>query len=496
MWYNIPVIAWKSGCICARGRRETRIVATMKFGTDGWRAIMCDEFTFENVRKVVQAIAEYVKAHKNEHKGIVIGYDARFLSSKFAEAAAEVMMGNGIKVFLPERDIPTPVAAYAVLLQDAAGAVMFTASHNPPEYNGIKYIPYYAGPAEPVITEEIESHLADVAQWAVIPSISMEDGNREKLLEWFDPNPQYVAHIRQIIDVETIRASGLRIAVDPMHGSGRGYFEMILGEAGCDIVTLRNNRDPLFGGGSPEPVEARLGELIETVRNGHADIGLATDGDADRFGIIDRNGKYISPNEVLSLLLVHLIKNRKQMGDVARTVATTHLVDGIAHSYGINVYETPVGFKYIGRLLREKNLVIGGEESGGLSVGTHIPEKDGILAGCLMAELMAVEKQSFSEILDSIMLEVGRYYNRRLDIRYPEEKKEALIERLRTSPPDTVDGRTVVRVLDMDGAKILLDDGSWFLVRPSGTEPLIRVYAEAHDAESLDSILHGVQSLL
>lgn len=471
-------------------------MANIKFGTDGWRAIMCEDFIFENVRKVVQAIAEYIKVHGDQEKGIIIGYDARFLSDRFAEVAAEVMMGNGIKVFLPERDIPTPVTAYAVTVKNTAGAIMFTASHNPPEYNGIKYIPDYAGPAEPEITEEIERHLERVLMTQDVSALSIRTGIQHGMLEYFDPNPEYIAHIRNIVDIETIKKSGLRIAVDSMHASGHGYFEMIFEDGDCELITLRDNRDPLFGGSSPDPVEDHLQELTSIVKSGNADIGLATDGDADRFGIIDRGGRYISPNQVISILLVHLIKNRRYSGGVARTVATTHLIDRIADKYGIPAFETPVGFKYIGKMLRDEELVIGGEESGGLSIGAHIPEKDGILAGCLMAECMAVEGKSFAELLDEIMSDVGYHVSRRLDLQYPEEKKADLIYRLRNNPPKALNGQQVARVVDIDGAKLLLNDGSWFLVRPSGTEPLIRVYAESHDLDSLNKILTEVQDLL
>lgn len=471
-------------------------MANIRFGTDGWRAIMCEDFIFENVRKVVQAIAEYVKTHGDQEKGIIIGYDARFFSDRFAKVAAEVMMGNGIKVFLPERDIPTPVTAYAVTVKNTAGAIMFTASHNPPEYNGIKYIPDYAGPAEPEITGEIEEHLKQIFVTKNVSVLPFQDGLQCGMLEYFDPNPEYISHIRSIVDIEAIKKSGLRIAVDSMHASGHGYFEMIFEDLNSELITLRDNRDPLFGGSSPEPVEAHLQELIDIVKSGKADIGLATDGDADRFGIIDKGGRYISPNQVISILLVHLIKNRKYSGGVARTVATTHLIDRIADKYGLQSFETPVGFKYIGKMLREYDLIIGGEESGGLSIGTHIPEKDGILAGCLMAECMAVEGKSFTELLEESMNEVGYHYNRRIDLQYPEEKKSELINRLRHNPPETFAGRQVVGVSDIDGAKVLLSDGSWFLVRPSGTEPLIRVYAEAHDPDSLNKILTEVQELL
>jgi alpha-D-glucose phosphate-specific phosphoglucomutase len=480
-------------------------VADIKFGTDGWRAIMCEDFTFGNVRKVVQAIVEYIKAHGNEKKGIIIGYDARFLSERFAEVAAEVMMGNGIKVFCPKRDIPTPVTAFAVAVKSTAGAIMFTASHNPPEYNGIKYIPDYAGPADPEITKEIESYLnqpsvssvpnAQHAQPAQ-PTISIQEGLKRGLFEYYDPNPEYISRIKNIVDIEAIRKSGLRIAVDPMYAAGHGYFEEIFNGVVSELITLRDKRDPLFGGSSPDPVEDNLQELIDIVKSGKADIGLALDGDADRFGIIDKNGRYISPNQVISILLVHLIKNRKYSGGVARTVATSHLIDRIADKYGIEMFETPVGFKYIGKLLRNHKLVIGGEESGGLSISTHIPEKDGILAGCLMAECMAMEGKSFTELLDEIMSEVGYHYTRRIDLRYPDDKKSELIHRLRHNPPEFLNGQRVVKVLDMDGAKLVLEDGSWFLLRPSGTEPLIRIYAEAHDPSSLNKILKDVQGLL
>ncbi len=467
----------------------------IKFGTDGWRAIMCDEFTFDNVRKVAQSIAEYIKSHGNENKGVIIGYDSRFMAERFAQVSAEIMTGNGIKVYLPEKDIPTPVTACAIIDKDAAGALMFTASHNPAEYNGIKFIPDYAGPAEPRITAEIEEELEEVLMSGDIHILPFNEGKDIGMVEYFDPDPDYVSRIKKIVDIDTIKNSGLKIAVDPLFGTGRGYFEKILGDAGCNMFSIHDTRDPLFGGAGPEPSESRLVELIDLVKSGEADIGLSTDGDADRFGIIDSNGAYICPNEVISLLLVHLLKNKGYKGGAARTVATTNLIDAIGKHYGIEIYESPVGFKYIGKMLREKDVIIGGEESGGLSISTHIPEKDGILACCLMAELMAVEGKSFTELLSDISSEVGKFYNKRIDISYPEKKKKSLIKGLLDNPP-LINGRSVSNVSDIDGCKITYDDGSWFLVRPSGTEPLIRIYGESHSENDLNTVLDTVQSLL
>ncbi len=486
------------------GRRKQRYAQVLgyplrhdlmiKFGTDGWRAIMCDDFTFSNVNIVVQAIADYVKAHKGEDKGLIIGYDARFLSEKFAEEAGKVLATNGIAAYIIERDAPTPVVAHAIVQLNTAGAIMFTASHNPPEYNGIKYIPDYAGPADPEITTEIEVNIAKILEKGTLKYLSLDEA--EGFIKYIDPSTDYIKHLKTLIDLKKIKDSGLRIVYDPMYSSGRGYLDRILIEAGITPVVLNNNRDPLFGGSSPEPSEERLQKMRDLIIKREADLGLATDGDADRFGIIDDTGRYITPNKVISLLLTHLVEKKGLKGPVGRSVATTHMIDRLAERYGLDVYETPVGFKYIGKLMRENDIIIGGEESGGLSIRGHIPEKDGILACLLAAEMRASSGKPLSGVLEDLMKDIGGFFTRRLDIRYPQDKKERLMNNLKETPPKSIGGKAVKKVTTIDGVKFLLEDESWFLVRPSGTEPLIRVYMESSTAKDLDNLESTLQTLI
>lgn len=452
---------------------------------------MCDTFTFGNVRLVVQAIASYLLDKGIGHRGIVIGYDARFLAERFAEEAARIMIGNGIKVYMMPEDAPTPVVAYAVTLCQSAGAVMFTASHNPPEYNGIKYIPEYAGPASEDITRAIEANIGrEIPPHA--ERVDLESAGREGRLQIIDPRDEYFEHVSGLVDFATIRASGLRIVCDPMYASGRNYLPDILRANGCEVETIRGHRDPLFGGGLPEPTAKELALLAEKVKATGSHLGLATDGDADRFGIIDGTGQYITPNQVIALLLVHLVEHKGYTGSVIRTVATTHLLDKLAEKYGLEIYETPVGFKHICEHMRNRQVIIGGEESGGLSIGTHIPEKDGILANLLIAELQAVDGRNLSEIFADILTEVGSFCSRRMDLRYPEEKKASLVQSLISDAPREIAGKRVVQTIDIDGAKLILEDGSWFLVRPSGTEPLLRVYLEDSSEAAVDKLAAAV----
>jgi phosphoglucomutase len=468
--------------------------STIRFGTDGWRAIMCDAFTFSNVRLVCQAIAEHLQQEGAHKQGVVIAHDARFLAERFAKEAAEVMMGNGIHVWLPDTDVPTPVAAHAVLQLDAAGAIMFTASHNPPEYNGIKFIPAYAGPATPEITSDIEHHLSRV--------MSGEVGLRRSLLadgpsvHSLDPRPSYFASLRQLINLEAIGHSGIKVGYDAMHGSGRTCVGEILREAGVEVISLRVKRDPLFGGVTPEPQAQYLSDLVELVRVGEVHLGLATDGDADRFGIIDSDGTYLSPNEVIALLIPYLVETRHLQGSIVRTVATTHLIDRLAAHFGLTVHETPVGFKHVCDWMRKEPVIIGGEESGGLSIQGHIPEKDGVLAALLVAEVRAVTGLPLREYLQAWAQRVGPCASKRVDLRYPEEKKAPLLAQLRERPPQAVGGRLLADVITLDGAKYVFTDGSWMLVRASGTEPLLRIYLEAPSHEALASLEADARQLV
>ena len=458
------------------------------FGTSGWRAVIADEFTFSNVRCVSRAIAKYLKDHRLQNKGIVVGYDTRFLSGEFAKVCARTIAADNIKVFLTVRDTPTPVIAYQLLKRKAAGAINITASHNPPQYSGIKFSSAYGGPASTEVTEEIERNIKR--------RVSLSSG-KKGAIKMFDPRPAYLARIKQLVNFRAIRKSRLRIGVDVLHGTGRGYLERLLQDAACRVWLLHEKPDPLFGGLPPEPAEAQLTELVNLVRRKRLHLGLAVDGDADRFGVVDRDGSYISANQVISLLTHHLIATRPGRKKVARTIATTHMVDALARKEGLEVVETPVGFKYIGQELAKGNCLIGGEESGGLSIAGHIPEKDGILACLLIAELAAIRKKSLGEILKELYKEVGRYVSARKDFRLSRKDKASFARRIKLlSRRQCLGGNRISKFNGRDGYKFIFTDGSWLMFRASGTEPVVRCYCEANSSARLKDLLNLGQKLV
>lgn len=456
----------------------------IKFGTDGWRGKIADTFTADNVRIVSQAIANHLKTIKKSSEGIVIGYDMRFLSEKFAEIVASVMLGNQIPVLITERATPTPITAYAARLYRTAGAIMITASHNPPEYNGIKFIPDYAGPATTEITKSIETQIQNVLKEK---DINIESLEKSEKLTHVNPIDQYVDYIKDTINFDIIKDSKMNIIFDPMYGAGQNILDKILQNNNCTVYSIHNYKNVLFGGSLPDPSEENLAEMKDLIKEKKAILGLALDGDADRFGVIDSKGIYLSPNKVLTVLADHLLKTRKTKGAIVRTVATTHLLDRIAKNNGLKLIETPVGFKYVGKIMREEPVLIGGEESGGLSVGGHIPEKDGLLADLLLAEATAYNKKPLSETLKDIYNKYGQLFSKRLDIEYPLDKKE-LLTRLKDNPPKEISDLAIKDTITIDGVKYILKDNSWFLVRPSGTEPLIRVYIETETEEKMKKL--------
>ena len=480
----------------------------ISFGTDGWRGIIAKDFTFDNVRLVARAVAAYVNGQGIGERGLVVGRDNRFLAEDFAEAVAEEFIQQDIPVFLCCGATPTPVTAYSIKIHGAAGAVMLTASHNPPPYNGFKFIPEYAGPALPHITKKIEENIARLQAGEPCDPYRLgpPEGRYGRLLEEEKPractcaehNPfnEYVKHISSIIDLQTIGRAGLKAVIDPMYGAGIGYLEHILGEAGVQLEVFHNQRDPLFGGTLPEPTGKSLEELKNRVKAGGAHLGLALDGDADRFGIIDANGEYITPNQFLPLLYYHLLTVKGWRGPVARTVATTHLLDRIAAKYDQPVYESPVGFKYIGQNMLEKDCILGGEESGGLSIKGHIPEKDGILAGLLAAEMVAHHGKSLTELMQEVYAAFGQLHSERLDIHTSPEQKAEILEQLKEFAPGELAGQKVIDKITLDGTKLVLADGAWVLIRPSGTEPLFRVYVEANSPEQKSQIQQQVKDVL
>ncbi len=466
------------------------------FGTDGWRAVIAEDFTFANVRCVTQAIAQHLREQGLQEKGVVIGYDTRFLAEKFAMVVAEVMAGNDIPVYLCKKYTPTPVVAHAVAKRGAGGAVMLTASHNPADYLGIKFIPAYAGPALPEDIKPIVSCMATIISTGAVNSSCLNKAEERGLLEIIEPMADYEEHVASIIDFAAISQANTHVVVDPMYGAGIGCMEELLTRRGCKVDVIHNWRDPLFGGAMPEPTSSHLKSLVSKVQETKAAVGIALDGDADRLGVVDPEGRYYSPNEVLTLFLDYLVYSRGWKGAVARTVATTHMLDRMAKHYGFTVVETPVGFKYIGQAMREQDAFLGGEESGGVSIRGHIPEKDGILAGLLFIEMLAVTGKTPKQLMAEISQRFGPLKSERIDLRTSEEAKEAIMERMNSWNPRTLTGSPVVSLSRVDGLKIMLENGNWCLVRPSGTEPVFRIYVEAASEKEKDAIAQEVKSIL
>lgn len=459
-------------------------MASIKFGTSGWRAVISDEFTFENIRVVVQAVADHLKDAGSSGNGVVIGYDTRFMSEDFAKVAAEVLAANGIKTFMSKRDCPTPVISFEILRRGAAAGLNITASHNPPEYSGIKFSPDWGGPALPETTRDIEDR-ANAMMGGTPPSFMPYDEARAKgLVEECGMVRPYIDDLKNKIDITLIESKLPRVAIDPLFGTGRGYLDAVLKGIGLPVTVLHDRRDPYFGGHRPEPAEEYLEELSRVVVDGGYTIGLATDGDADRFGIIDEDGEFITPNEMIALSLDYLIRVRGFEGGVARSVATTHLIDRVAQLHGREVYETPVGFKYIGELIAEDKIVIGGEESAGLTIKGHVPEKDGILACLLALEMVCSQGIPLRKQLDRLMEKTGKVLTRRVNIDLTGELKAGLKRKLEAGLTEFA-GRKVVKTVTMDGHKFVLDDGSWLLMRLSGTEPVVRLYVEAGSVDDL-----------
>ncbi|MCX7698918.1 MAG: phosphoglucomutase/phosphomannomutase family protein [Candidatus Goldbacteria bacterium] len=460
----------------------------IKFGTSGWRGIISDDFTFENVRKVTQAIADYIKSDdKLKGKPIIIGGDARFLSDKFSEIAAEVMAGNNIPVLLCNRDTPTPVISYEIIRRKAVGGINFTASHNPPEYNGLKFSPSWGGPATPNETEKIEQNIKKVKK---IKSIDFHDAQKKGLITIFDPSIYYLERIKELVDFSLIKKSKLKVVADPLFSTGRGYLDKLLIDAKVNVIVINDKKDVLFGGFPPEPAEKNIQDLIQTVIREKAMLGVATDGDADRYGIIDSDGSYISANKILPLLLDYLVKTRKSWKGVAiRSVATSHMIDRVAAMHGIKLYETPVGFKYIGEIMTKEDIIIGGEESNGLTIHRHIPEKDGIIACLLVVEMVARNKKSIKELLMELEEKTGHFFNTRKNYKISKEKMNDMIRKLKNFKLKKIGEYEIKEINTKDGYKFILGEDTWMMIRLSGTEPIVRLYGEAKNKKELDNII-------
>ena len=460
------------------------MTAKIKFGTSGWRAIIADEFTFSNVRLTAEAIGHYART-QNPSPTILVGYDTRFASEDFGREAARVLTSQGIRVSLCSRAVPTPAVALTIMKQKLDGAINITASHNPGEYSGIKFSGSDGAPALPNVTGAIESEIESLQK----SSWEFNTGSaNESLITMVDIGPAYLADLATKVDFAKIRAANIGIGYDALHGSGAGYLDRVLADNGISAMALHVDRDVYFGGHHPEPAEEQMAELKKVMLNNNLRIGLATDGDADRFGVMDEGGDFIMPNELIAMLIDYLVESRKWKGGVARSVATTHLIDRVAKYHGMELLETPVGFKYIGEYIKEGRIILGGEESAGLSIRGHVPEKDGILACLLITEMLASRGKSLKNQLKDLFSRVGAVYNRRLNIKL-DPAISARVKAKIASDVSEFHGRSVVRQNRTDGLKLLFEDGSWVLMRPSGTEPVVRFYAESTTEADLEKLL-------
>ncbi|MFZ0663046.1 MAG: phosphoglucomutase/phosphomannomutase family protein [Acidobacteriaceae bacterium] len=459
----------------------------IKFGTSGWRAIVAEEFTLANIRRAVTGIAKYVASQPGEHS-VLVGRDPRFLGETFVAEAAKVLAAHGVQPVVIPAAAPTPAIAYAIRQRKTSGGINFTASHNPPEYNGIKFSTPDGAPALPEVTGQIEAAIRALGDEVVPPAPEP----KEKFEE-FDVKPDYLKRLGELVDFPAIKKAGIKVVFDPFWGAARGYTSDILHEHGVETATVHDYRDVLFGGHAPEPSDHLLGDCKAKMKETGAALGIATDGDADRFGIVDGDGTFIQPNYVIALLFEYLVETRGWRNGVAKSVATTNLVNVLADHYKIPLYETPVGFKYIGELINQDKIAIGGEESAGLTIRGHVPEKDGVIAGLLVTEMVAVRRKSLGEQLKKLFARVGEFYPSRENLRLTPEVKEKFVEKVKEDPPRLGD-RKVTQIVRTDGLKLILDDGSWVCYRLSGTEPVVRIYSEARKADQSSALSAAAKS--
>ncbi|MEL6405998.1 MAG: phosphoglucomutase/phosphomannomutase family protein [Chloroflexota bacterium] len=465
----------------------------ISFGTDGWRAVIADTFTFANLRLVAQAVAESIlEQHTGTEKpSVVIGYDTRFLSDRFASETARVMAANGIVAWLSRADVPTPAISFNVRDKGANAGIVITASHNPPRYNGFKLKADYGGSATAAQSALVEQQLRRMELDGRGPNmIDYQSAVDADLIRRFDPSWMYYQHLGELVDLDKISEAELKVVTDAMYGSGRGSLSMILSRTRTHVTEIRGEMNPGFGGIHPEPIMKYLTELNAAIQRDHADVGLATDGDADRIGAVDGQGNFVDPHHIFALVLRHLVENKGMTGDVVKTISTTFMIDGMAREYGLKLHETPVGFNHIGDLMMTEDVLIGGEESGGISVKGHIPEGDGVLMGLLLLEVMAYARAPLHEIIEDLQAQFGPTRYARNDVRLEKQvAKKQVVKTLEDNAPSHLAGETVTRINTMDGIKYYLADDSWLLIRPSGTEPVLRIYAEARSDEQVQAML-------
>ena len=465
---------------------------TIKFGTDGWRAVISETFTFGNLRLVSQAIADYVRKQNSLDPSIVIGFDTRFLSDRYAAEVARVMAANGILTWLARADTPTPAVSYAIVQKQTTAGVMITASHNAPRYNGIKLKAHYGGSATPDDSKRIEQILERNLLNGHGPNMmDIDHAIKQELVRKFDPSWAYYEHLSTLIDLDCVSRGELRVVADGMFGSGRGVIGEVLARGRTTVHNIRHEMNPGFGGIHPEPIGKHLGLLSSTMQAGHWDVGLATDGDADRIGAVDKFGNFVDPHRIFAIVLRHLIENRGWTGSVVRTVSTTRMLDRICAKHGLDLIETPVGFNHIAEIMLNTDVLMGGEESGGIAIKGHIPEGDGVLMGCLLLEVMAYENKPLHALVEDLLAEYGPAQYRRTDMKLKKPvAKSAMVQLLLDAAPKAIADVDIERIETTDGVKYYLADGSWLLIRPSGTEPVLRVYAEAPSDERVSALLN------
>lgn len=447
----------------------------IKFGTSGWRAIISEEFTFANVRLLSQAVANYLKKSGLAKRGIVIGHDSRFLSPEFAKETARVIASNNIKVYFPPRSTPTPIVSYTILNKRLGGAIIISASHNPAVYNGFKFSSETGGPSSKKVTKIIEKEVAKLKA----KDVKINESLIAKNIKTYDPAPAYFKKLKRVLNITNLKKHKIKVAVDCMNGIATDYLDGFLKNLGYKIEVINNKLDPFYGGRNPDPSPENLSELIKLVKKKKCAIGLSVDGDGDRFGVIDETGEFIIPNKVIALIFYYLVQTRKKMNNVTRSISTTHLVDEIAKDFNYNVVETPIGFKYVAEQLLTKKCLLGAEESGGLSVAGHIPEKDGLLANFLVVEALAYFKKPLKKVLDEIHHKYGYFYNERIDLKMSWDGQTRFMNKISKNPPKSIAGVKVREVKTLDGLKFILENNDWLMFRPSGTEPMVRCYIES-----------------
>ena len=470
------------------------MIPAIQFGTDGWRGVIADDFTFANARIVAHAIARYVVRGEDARKGVIIGYDHRYSSDRFAAAAAEVISASGTPVWLTDKPCPTPAISFLVRHQKAAGGIVITASHNPYRWNGIKYKASYGSSALPSIVAEIEEELAVVLEKGV-PLLPP----RKDLIHSVEPHAPYLDALEKLVDWKRLRGAKLRFVFDPMHGSAAGLMPELLRRNGIQCDEIRGTRDPRFGGVHPEPIEPHIEALRQAVLAGKYDAGFCADGDGDRIGAIDRTGAFVNPHQILALLVWHLAGTRNLPGDIAKTFSVTKLIDKLAAKFGRKLHEVPIGFKYICELMLEQNILIGGEESGGIGTSLYLPERDATVSALFLAELMAWHGKSLGELLAALHAEFGEYHYGRVDLELKPGQKEKAITHFSDGKTNRVLDFPVARRENMDGIKLYLGEAGWVMVRASGTENVLRIYSETAKQETtrrvLDSVTETVHSL-